>query len=162
MPTVLELEAYPGFTEAAIGKIADEARARWALHDVDDPATAMDPSGDFSNDADEDLPIAVAEPVRADDTVADDVSAPSAEDLDIQSADETEAEAPAQDEDLPSPAVPFESVMAAIGDIEEIEAERTIWTRSMLLRKKRRKRLMISSSLSSIAFRSSRRRARRR
>ena len=32
--TVLELEAYPGFTEAAIGKIADEARARWALHDV--------------------------------------------------------------------------------------------------------------------------------
>ena len=32
--TVLELEAYPGFTEAAIGKIADEARGRWALHDV--------------------------------------------------------------------------------------------------------------------------------
>jgi molybdopterin synthase catalytic subunit len=31
---VLELEAYPGFTEAEIGKIADEARARWALHDL--------------------------------------------------------------------------------------------------------------------------------
>lgn len=32
--TVLELEAYPGFTEAEIGKIADEARGRWALHDL--------------------------------------------------------------------------------------------------------------------------------
>jgi len=32
--TVLELEAYPGFTEAAIGKIADQARERFALHDL--------------------------------------------------------------------------------------------------------------------------------
>jgi len=32
--TVLELEAYPGFTEAEIGKIADEAVGRFALHDV--------------------------------------------------------------------------------------------------------------------------------
>jgi molybdopterin synthase catalytic subunit len=31
---VLELEAYPGFTEAEIGKIADEARRRWDLHDL--------------------------------------------------------------------------------------------------------------------------------
>lgn len=31
---ILELEAYPGFTEAAIGKIAVEARVRWNLHDV--------------------------------------------------------------------------------------------------------------------------------
>jgi len=31
---VLELEAYPGFTEAEIGRIADEARGRWALHDL--------------------------------------------------------------------------------------------------------------------------------
>ena len=31
---VLELEAYPGFTEAAIGRIAEEARSRWALHDL--------------------------------------------------------------------------------------------------------------------------------
>ena len=31
---LLELEAYPGFTEAEIGKIADEARRRWALHDL--------------------------------------------------------------------------------------------------------------------------------
>ena len=32
--TVLELEAYPGFTEAEIGKIADRARARFALDDL--------------------------------------------------------------------------------------------------------------------------------
>ena len=31
---ILELEAYPGFTEAEIGKIADEAKRRWALHDL--------------------------------------------------------------------------------------------------------------------------------
>ena len=31
---VLELEAYPGFTEAEIGRIGDEARRRWALHDL--------------------------------------------------------------------------------------------------------------------------------
>lgn len=32
--SVLELEAYPGFTEAEIGRIADEARARFGLHDL--------------------------------------------------------------------------------------------------------------------------------
>jgi molybdopterin synthase catalytic subunit len=32
--TVLELEAYPGFTEAEIGKIADQARERFGLHDL--------------------------------------------------------------------------------------------------------------------------------
>lgn len=31
---ILELEAYPGFTEAEIGKIADQARTRWALDDL--------------------------------------------------------------------------------------------------------------------------------
>jgi molybdopterin synthase catalytic subunit len=31
---ILELEAYPGFTEAAIGKFADEATARFSLDDV--------------------------------------------------------------------------------------------------------------------------------
>ncbi|MEI7931988.1 MAG: molybdenum cofactor biosynthesis protein MoaE [Alphaproteobacteria bacterium] len=31
---ILELEAYPGFTEAQIRKIAEEARARFALHDL--------------------------------------------------------------------------------------------------------------------------------
>lgn len=30
----LELEAYPGFTEAAIGEIVDEAKARFELDDV--------------------------------------------------------------------------------------------------------------------------------
>lgn len=32
--TTLELEAYPGFTEARIGEIADQARARFTLDDV--------------------------------------------------------------------------------------------------------------------------------
>lgn len=32
--TILELEAYPGFTEAAIGEIADQARARFGLADL--------------------------------------------------------------------------------------------------------------------------------
>jgi molybdopterin synthase catalytic subunit len=32
--TILELEAYPGFTEAEIGKVADRARARFGLDDV--------------------------------------------------------------------------------------------------------------------------------
>lgn len=31
---VLELEAYPGFTEREIGKIAEEARGRFGLHDL--------------------------------------------------------------------------------------------------------------------------------
>jgi molybdopterin synthase catalytic subunit len=31
---ILELEAYPGFTEAEIGKIADQARTRFSLHDL--------------------------------------------------------------------------------------------------------------------------------
>jgi molybdopterin synthase catalytic subunit len=30
----LELEAYPGFTEAAIGEIADQARARFGIDDL--------------------------------------------------------------------------------------------------------------------------------
>jgi molybdopterin synthase catalytic subunit len=32
--TTLELEAYPGFTEGEIGRIADEARTRFALDDL--------------------------------------------------------------------------------------------------------------------------------
>jgi molybdopterin synthase catalytic subunit len=31
--TVLELEAYPGFTEAEIARVAEAAKARWALID---------------------------------------------------------------------------------------------------------------------------------
>ena len=31
---ILELEAYPGFTESEIGKIAAEAQERWSLHDL--------------------------------------------------------------------------------------------------------------------------------
>lgn len=32
--SILELEAYPGFTEAAIGRIAEEARARFGVDDL--------------------------------------------------------------------------------------------------------------------------------
>ena len=32
--SILELEAYPGFTEREIGRIADEARERFGLHDL--------------------------------------------------------------------------------------------------------------------------------
>ena len=32
--TILELEAYPGFTETEIGKIAEQARARFSLADL--------------------------------------------------------------------------------------------------------------------------------
>lgn len=32
--TILELEAYPGFTETEIGKIAEQARARFGLDDL--------------------------------------------------------------------------------------------------------------------------------
>lgn len=31
---ILELEAYPGFTEAEIGRIAEQARTRFGLHDL--------------------------------------------------------------------------------------------------------------------------------
>lgn len=31
---ILELEAYPGFTEAEIGRIAEQARERFGLHDL--------------------------------------------------------------------------------------------------------------------------------
>ena len=32
--SILELEAYPGFTEAEIGRIAERARERFSLHDL--------------------------------------------------------------------------------------------------------------------------------
>ncbi|PZQ64435.1 MAG: molybdenum cofactor biosynthesis protein MoaE [Phenylobacterium zucineum] len=32
--SILELEAYPGFTEAQIGQIAEQARTRFGLHDL--------------------------------------------------------------------------------------------------------------------------------
>jgi molybdopterin synthase catalytic subunit len=34
LTAILELEAYPGFTEAQIGRIADRARERFGLHDL--------------------------------------------------------------------------------------------------------------------------------
>jgi PAS domain S-box-containing protein len=101
-----------GYLPAAIGKIADEPSLH-LLFTVETILGQMDPSADFADETDEDLPTAIAEPVRADDTIDDEVE--------TQPADITEADTAFDAEDLPSPAAPFESVIAAIGDIEEIE-----------------------------------------
>ena len=101
-----------GYLPAAIGKIADEP-GLYLLFTVETILGQMDPSDDFSNDLDEDLPVVVADPVRADAPIADDIDLPAAESPDVETA--------AISEDVPSPAAPFESVIAAIGDIEEIE-----------------------------------------
>ncbi|KPF55164.1 ATP-binding protein [Rhizobium sp. AAP116] len=103
-----------GYLPAAIGKISD-APALHLLFAVETILGQMDPSDDFAED--EDLPTAIAEPVRADDTVEDETETET-EDFAI-SADETMAESA----ELPSPAAPFESVIAALGDIEEIEPD---------------------------------------
>ncbi|MEC9462347.1 MAG: PAS domain-containing protein, partial [Pseudomonadota bacterium] len=100
-----------GYLPAAIGKIADEPGLH-LLFTVETILGQMDPSGDFADAPDEDLPTAIAEPVRADDTVEDDIVQPTAEISEPETALETE--------ELPSAAAPFESVIAALGDIEEI------------------------------------------
>lgn len=100
-----------GYLPAAIGKIADEPGLH-LLFTVETILGQMDPSGDFADAPDEDLPTAIAEPVRADDTVEDDV--------DQQTAETPEPETAFDAEELPSAAAPFESVIAALGDIEEI------------------------------------------
>lgn len=105
-----------GYLPAAIGKISDTP-ALHLLFAVETILGQMDPSDDFAEDEEQDLPTAIAEPVRADDTVEDETET-EIEDFAI-SADETMAE-PAE---LPSPAAPFESVIAALGDIEEIDPE---------------------------------------
>jgi len=102
-----------GYLPAAIGKISDEP-ALHLLFAVETILGQMDPSDDFVEDDETALPPAVAEAVRSDDTIEDvsaDVSQDDAEDV-------TEA-----DIDIPSSAAPFASVIAAIGDIEEIEPE---------------------------------------
>jgi PAS domain S-box-containing protein len=100
-----------GHLPAAIGKISD-APALHLLFAVETILGQMDPSGDFADDAD--LPVAIAEPVRSDDTVEDAVET---------EAVAFEAEVAIDGDEIPSPAAPFESVIAAIGDIEEIEPE---------------------------------------
>ncbi|MBC2771812.1 PAS domain S-box protein [Rhizobium sp. AQ_MP] len=123
-----------GYLPAAIGKIAD-APALHLLFAVETILGQMDPSDDFAEDQQDDLPAAVAEPMRADDTIEDEAEAEFGTDDDaeldvvapeIESIEDTrvETEAAARvSEELPSPAAPFESVIAAIVDIEEIEPE---------------------------------------
>ena len=123
-----------GYLPAAIGKISD-APALHLLFAVETILGQMDPSDDFAEDQQDDLPAAVAEPMRADDTIEDEAEAEFGTDDDaeldvvapeIENIEDTrvETEAAARvSEELPSPAAPFESVIAAIGDIEEIEPE---------------------------------------
>ena len=103
-----------GYLPAAIGKIADEPSLH-LLFTVETILGQMDPSGDFSSDAEEEMPTAVAVPVRADDTIEEEFDEPETETFEEDSLHPLS--------DLPSPAAPFESVIAAIGDIEEIDAE---------------------------------------
>jgi PAS domain S-box-containing protein len=128
-----------GYLPAAIGKISDDP-ALHLLFAVETILGQMDPSADFEDEAetapaeqiavaavdsvdvataaaiaaaiadDRDLPIAIAEPVRADDTVE---SASGVEDA-VTAEVETETVTAAQPE-------PFEAVIDAIGAIEEIE-----------------------------------------
>lgn len=100
-----------GHLPAAIGKISDTP-ALHLLFAVETILGQMDPSDDFTDEDDADLPAAIAEPVRSDDTIED-----------MSEAEAIEPEPAVDDADMPSPAAPFESVIAAIGDIEEIEPD---------------------------------------
>jgi PAS domain S-box-containing protein len=100
-----------GHLPAAIGKISDNP-ALHLLFAVETILGQMDPSDDFTDEDDADLPAAIAEPVRSDDTIED-----------MNEAEAIEPEPAVDDADMPSPAAPFESVIAAIGDIEEIEPD---------------------------------------
>ena len=102
-----------GQLPAAIGKISDEP-ALHLLFAVETILGQMDPSDEFADEDDADLHAAMPVPVRADETV---------EDLNEAEAEALEPEPAVSDETMPSPAAPFESVIAAIGDIEEIEPE---------------------------------------
>ncbi|MDQ0419738.1 PAS domain S-box-containing protein [Peteryoungia aggregata LMG 23059] len=103
-----------GYLPAAIGKISD-APALHLLFTVETILGQMDPSDGFSDDADADLPTALAEPVRADDTVEDEIETEDAD----HPEDETFVDGP----ETSSPTARFDSVIAALGDIEEIEPD---------------------------------------
>lgn len=95
-----------GHLPAAIGKIADEP-ALHLLFAVETIIGQMDPSGDFAQGDAEPVSAALAEPVRADDAIEGQMQA------------EAEDESP----EVATSAAPFESVIAALGAIEEIEPE---------------------------------------
>jgi PAS domain S-box-containing protein len=121
-----------GYLPAAIGKIAD-APDLYLLFTVETILGQMDPSDDFSRPEPESLPVAVAEAIRADDTIEDAAEvdtgtgeAPEAETIELETLEDEAAASERPDHGSPElrlPAAPFESVIAAIGDIEEIEPE---------------------------------------
>ncbi|KQW31690.1 PAS domain-containing sensor histidine kinase [Rhizobium sp. Root274] len=114
-----------GYLPAAIGKISDDP-ALHLLFAVETILGQMDPSDDFEDDAkadtsedvaelagaeataERDLPVAIAEPVRADDTV------------ELEETEEVGEMEPAAAEQA-SVSEPFDAVIDAIGAIEEIE-----------------------------------------
>jgi PAS domain S-box-containing protein len=114
-----------GYLPAAIGKISDDP-ALHLLFAVETILGQMDPSDDFNDVAEAphvvetrepDLPVAIAEPVRADD--ADEPVAVENEELAAKEAVGVETQAI---ETAATPE-PFAAVMDAIGAIEEIEPE---------------------------------------
>lgn len=116
-----------GYLPAAIGKISDDPTLH-LLFAVETILGQMDPSDDFEDDAqadplegiadvadaevtaERDLPVAIAEPVRADDTG------------ELEEADEVGAMEPIVAEQGPV-SEPFDAVIDAIGAIEEIEPD---------------------------------------
>ncbi len=121
-----------GYLPAAIGKIAD-APGLYLLFTVETILGQMDPSDDFSRPEPESLPVALAEAIRADDTIEDAAEVdtgtseqPEAETIELETIEDETVASERPDlgsPELASPAAPFESVIAAIGDIEEIESE---------------------------------------
>jgi PAS domain S-box-containing protein len=114
-----------GYLPAAIGKISDEP-ALHLLFAVETILGQMDPSDDFNEVAEvpgvletheSDLPVAIAEPVRANDT-----DEPVAVENEGLVAEEAVAVGTQATEAAVTPE-PFAAVMDAIGAIEEIEPE---------------------------------------
>jgi PAS domain S-box-containing protein len=115
-----------GYLPAAIGKISDEP-ALHLLFAVETILGQMDPSDDFNDVAEaphvietreSDLPIAIAEPVRANDT-----DEPAAVENEVPAIEEEAVAVENQATEAAAPPEPFAAVMDAIGAIEEIEPE---------------------------------------
>lgn len=109
-----------GYLPAAIGKISD-APALHLLFAVETILGQMDPSDDFAEEGDAALSPAIVEPVTADNAIEE--VAAEAELESVAEEEEVAIDNTAKETEIPSPAAPFDSVIAAIGDIEEIEAE---------------------------------------
>lgn len=115
-----------GYLPAAIGKISDEP-ALHLLFAVETILGQMDPSDDFNDVAEapgvietyeSDLPVAIAEPVRANDT-----DEPVAVENESLALEEGPVAVETQATDAAAAPEPFAAVMDAIGAIEEIEPE---------------------------------------